>query len=75
MVKGEYNLNDLFMGFFKDTGDGTVFSSQTPRVSLCSLPQFTIVKFEGVRELNSNNSLYKVGQTPANSENNVDARS
>ena len=34
IAKGEYNEHDLCMVFFKDTGDVTVFPSQTLRVSL-----------------------------------------
>lgn len=34
IAKGEYNETDLCVVFFKDTGDVTVFPSQTLRVSL-----------------------------------------
>ena len=40
IAKGEYNETDLCAVFFKDTGDVTVFPSQTLRVSLYWLPQF-----------------------------------
>lgn len=46
------------MLFFKDVGDVTIFPSQTQSVSIhfLGLP----INFEGVRELSSNKSLYKV---------------
>lgn len=48
------------MVFFKDTGDVTVFSSWTLESFLTYFHNL-MVKFEGVREFNSNNLLYKVG--------------